>query len=187
MEGTMRRSCLLGGSLIAAMSTAAMADDKRDCLQHKVEAIRIKACSAVIQHGPRDAVAYYNRGLAYVTSGDVENAVADYSKAIAINPNYAPAYDSRGRAYASKGDYTNAIADVSKAADLVPKDVRKGKVTTPTVLKAKGPTPIPKALAPKAVSPSPRKPRSLAPASDIEPVPANLWPKWALRSLGDSQ
>ena len=182
----MRRSCLLGGSLIVAMSTAAMADDKRDCLQHKVEAVRINACSAMIQRDPHDFIAYYNRGLAYVIGGDVESAVADYSKAIAINPNYAPAYDSRGRAYASKGDYIHAIADVTRAADLVPKDVPKAKVTTSTPLKAKGPAPVPQTLAAKAVPQSPQKPKSVAAASDIEPVPANLWPKWALRSSSDN-
>ena len=185
----MRRSCLAGVILIAVtLSTATMADEKRDCLEHKNEAIRIKGCSALIERDPHDMIAYHNRGLAYVVSGDVERAVADYNKAITLNPKYAPAYDSRGRAYASKGDYTRAIADVTRAAELVPKPVPKEKITTSTSLKVKGPTPVSKVLPPKAAAQAPQKSKPVASASvnAIEPAPANLWPAWALRTLGDN-
>jgi len=103
------------------VSAAASADDKSDCLDSKDHDLRIKGCSAIIQHNPEDVVAYHNRGDAYGLKGDVDHAIADYTKAIEINPNYAPAYNGRGRAYVSKGDYVRAVDDVTKAAELTRK------------------------------------------------------------------
>ena len=45
-----------------------------------------------------DAVAYFNRGIAYQAKGERDRAIADYDKAIALNPKYANAYYNRRRA-----------------------------------------------------------------------------------------
>jgi tetratricopeptide (TPR) repeat protein len=107
-------------------SATALADKKSDCLNSKDHYLRIDACSAMIQRNPKDVVAYHNRGDAYGLMGDIDRAIADYTKAIDLNPNYAPAYYSRGRAYTRKGDYIRAVADVTKAGELTRK-VRPGK------------------------------------------------------------
>jgi tetratricopeptide (TPR) repeat protein len=91
-------------SLAALMSSAAMADDKADCLGHKDAGVRIKSCSAVIGRAPRDATVFYHRGLAHAAKDDLDQAVADYTHALELNPPYGPAYESRGRIYARKGD-----------------------------------------------------------------------------------
>jgi tetratricopeptide (TPR) repeat protein len=128
----MLRSVMAAGLVLA--SSAALADSRSDCLDNKDHDLRIKGCSAIIQHNPKDVVAYHNRGDAYGLKGDFDHAIADYTKAIEINPDYAPAYNSRGRAYTSKGDYVHAVADVTRAGELTPK-VR----SWPVVVKAAPP------------------------------------------------
>src|SRR5215468_6257301 len=124
---------------LVLVSTAALADNRTDCLDNKDHDLRIKGCSAIIQQNPKDVIAYHNRGDAYGLKGDFDHAIADFSKAIEINPNYAPAYNSRGRAYTSKGDYVHAVADVTKAGELTPKQVPPPAVINPAPAKSKDP------------------------------------------------
>jgi len=70
---------------------------------------------------PKDAEAYFNRGLAYDDKGQYDQAISDYSKAIEINPGLAEAYINRGNAYSKKGQYDKAISDYSKAIEINPK------------------------------------------------------------------
>ena len=84
--------------------TAALTADRRDCLNSKDHDLRIESCSAMIEHNPKDVVAYHNRGEAYGTKGDIDRAISDYANAIELNPNYVPAYNSRGRAYTRNGN-----------------------------------------------------------------------------------
>ena len=55
--------------------------------------------------------------------GDTDRAIADHTKAIAIDPEHANAYTNRGNAYASKGEIDRAIADFDKAIALNPEFV----------------------------------------------------------------
>src|SRR5262245_43918183 len=125
----MLRMLLTAGLVL--VSTAASADHKSDCLDGKDHNLRIKGCSAIIQHNPKDVLAYYNRGDAYGLKGEADRAISDYNKAIELNPSYAPAYTGRGRAFTSKGDYTRAVADVTKATELTTKE----SIVKPTVPK----------------------------------------------------
>jgi tetratricopeptide (TPR) repeat protein len=160
-------------SVVAAslvlVSTAALADSKIDCLDSKDHDLRIQGCSAMIQHNPKDVIAYHNRGDAYGLKGDLDRAISDYTKAIELNPNFAPAYNGRGRAYTSKGDYIHAVADVTKAGELIPK-VPKVR-PWPAVVKAAPPKAKPGALAGMAVPAKPigvEKPPSTTKAPVVE-------------------
>ena len=53
---------------------------------------------------------------------EIDNAIADYTKAIELNPNHADPYYNRGVAYRVKGDHDRAIADYTKAVALNPND-----------------------------------------------------------------
>jgi len=64
---------------------------------------------------------YFNRGIAWENKGDLNKAIADYTKAIEINPNYAKAYNNRGLAWHNKDDYDKAIADFTRAIEIEPK------------------------------------------------------------------
>jgi tetratricopeptide (TPR) repeat protein len=166
----MLRIVLAAGLVL--VSTAVLADNKSDCLDSKDHEQRIKGCSAIIQHDPKDVVAYHNRGDAYGLKGDFDHAIADYSKAIEINPNFAPAYNGRGRAYTSKGDYVHAVADVTKAGELTPKQavVQPSPVITPAPAKSK----------------DSGKPRVAEPSKTLPALknPSNgAWPAWARRTF----
>jgi tetratricopeptide (TPR) repeat protein len=66
-------------------------------------------------------VAYYNRGNAWPSKGDLDKAITDYSEAIRIDPYYYWAYVNRGLAWHSKGEFTRAIADYDEAIRIDPK------------------------------------------------------------------
>jgi tetratricopeptide (TPR) repeat protein len=64
--------------------------------------------------------AYYYRGRAWYGKGDLDKAIADFTKAIAINPEDFNAYYNRGLALANKGAFDKAIADFTKAIKINP-------------------------------------------------------------------
>jgi tetratricopeptide (TPR) repeat protein len=66
----------------------------------------------------RDARAYQGRGVAYEHAGRHDQAIADFTRAIALRPDFAAAYASRGVAYDQKGLYNRAIADYTQAIGL---------------------------------------------------------------------
>lgn len=71
--------------------------------------------------------AYINRGTAYETSGRLDLAIADYTRAIDLEPihpiprnNRGLVYVHRGMAYEASGQLDLAIADCTRAIDLNP-------------------------------------------------------------------
>lgn len=63
--------------------------------------------------------AYHNRGALYAdVTRQYDRALADFTKALAIDPAYALAYESRAIAYYHLGDYARAWADVERAQAL---------------------------------------------------------------------
>jgi tetratricopeptide (TPR) repeat protein len=173
----MRAMLPLALSLITIGTAATWADDKSDCRDGKNADLKIKGCSALIKTDAKDAIAYYNRGSAFQTKGDVDKAITDYDKAIGLKPDYAAAYDSRARAYVAKGDYTRAVADVTKAGELAPKMAVRPKAV-PSASKtekvvAKQPVPAQTtATAEKQAEPPMKAPPKAA-------TPA--WPDWVPR------
>src|SRR5262249_41880217 len=168
-DNTMLRIVLAAGLVL--VSTAVLADNKSDCLDSKDHEQRIKGCSAIIQHNPKDVIAYHNRGDAYGLKGDFDHAIADYTKAIEINPNYAPAYNGRGRAYTSKGDYVHAVADVTRASELTPKVRPWPAVVKAAPPKAKAATQVGMPVAVKAPAAEKAPMPAKAPAAEKPQVP----------------
>jgi tetratricopeptide (TPR) repeat protein len=150
-------------AIFALLSTAAIADDKSDCLNDNDRELQIKACSAIIQRDAKHAMAHYKRGVAYQFKGELDRAIADYNNAIELRPRSARAYESRGSAYASKGVYTNAVADVTKASELAARKKAGWKTAK--------------------ASPPPDTKRAAKPAGaikkSVENEASNTWPTWA--------
>ncbi|HKQ79230.1 MAG TPA: tetratricopeptide repeat protein [Blastocatellia bacterium] len=77
--------------------------------------------SEAIRLDPKYAMAYNNRGVAYVTKNEYDRAIADFSEAIRLDPNFVFAYRNRGHVYFSMKYYDWAIVDFSEAIRLDPK------------------------------------------------------------------
>lgn len=69
---------------------------------------------------PNSAEAYSKRADAYVMKNEYDQAIADYTKAIALKPD-AALYNDRGNAYSAQHLYDQAIDDYTKAIALDPK------------------------------------------------------------------
>jgi hypothetical protein len=72
--------------------------------------------SYVIEKEPERApFAYYNRGLINEGMNQLDKAISDYGKAIAINPSYSRAYNNRGIVFNRMGQPEKAMEDFNKA------------------------------------------------------------------------
>jgi tetratricopeptide (TPR) repeat protein len=79
----------------------------------------LSAINQAIALSPRAAF-YSNRGVTYKVLKNYPKAIADYTKAIAINPEYAEVYSNRGAAYLNLKEYLKAITDLNKAIAINP-------------------------------------------------------------------
>lgn len=66
------------------------------------------------------AMLWFERGKAFVQSGDYEDAVNDFTQAIESDPNFADAYYIRGRVQGRLGKHEQAVGDFTKAISLDP-------------------------------------------------------------------
>lgn len=85
---------------------------------------QIKSCTALIQSGTElkenEAIAFYNRALAYENKEDYARAIADFDEAVRLNPNDADALLYRGLDKQRMGDKAGAEADVAAAKRINP-------------------------------------------------------------------
>lgn len=77
------------------------------------------ASHTVAQTTARD---YCNRGVARQKKGDLDGALADYTRAIELNPHDAAPYNNRGLLKMAKGDLDGALADYDRALQISPRN-----------------------------------------------------------------
>jgi Tfp pilus assembly protein PilF len=53
---------------------------------------KITLLSQILEQNPTDAFARYGLAMAYLSDGQTDNALAEFSTTIEHNPNYVPAY-----------------------------------------------------------------------------------------------
>jgi tetratricopeptide (TPR) repeat protein/protein involved in polysaccharide export with SLBB domain len=70
-----------------------------------------------------DSGVWYNRGHAYLKTGEFDKAIADCTEAVRLDPEDPQSYLWRGCAHGAKGDFDRAIADYSEAIRRNPKCV----------------------------------------------------------------
>jgi len=72
----------------------------------------------------QNPIAHYDLGNALAGRGRVEEAIAQYRKALEINPDLADAHHNLGLALAGRGQVEEAIAQYRKALEINPDDVK---------------------------------------------------------------
>ena len=107
----------------------ARADPLEDCEQAQDVDRRIHGCTYRIHQFPRDATAFFNRGSAHMSKGELDRAIADYTGVIQIDPAYSPAYYRRGIAYElARAAVDHARSHGARALEAYP--ILTEKVTT---------------------------------------------------------
>jgi tetratricopeptide (TPR) repeat protein len=114
-------------SVLAAATVSAAADDRDTCGDWLQGEETVAACTRLIQRNPKDADAYFKRGLYYAvgdagTGRDYDRAIADFDQAIKLDPGRTEYYSARGDACSNKGDDDRAIADYGEVLKLKPDD-----------------------------------------------------------------
>lgn len=83
----------------------------------------VKAISelrAAIEQGEATALTYALLGVAEERTGKLDEALADFSRALGMQPQQATALEGRARVYEKRGAFDQAIADYSAAYKLQP-------------------------------------------------------------------
>ena len=113
----------LAASALAAPGLAQWQSDLEACARASLSPEqRIEACTRTLRAdgvpAPDRATAYNNLGVAWKAKGDLDQAIANYDRAIALAPRLANAYNNRGAALGAKGDLDAAIRDFDHAIEL---------------------------------------------------------------------
>ena len=100
--------------------TRAQYDNAVRQLEQKQYEQGIAALLKVTQSVPTATAPYIDLGIAYGRTGDLDKAVASFTRALDINPRHPIAYNELGLVYRKKGQFAEARASYEKAIALVP-------------------------------------------------------------------
>jgi len=107
------------------VAPGARGDSWEDCVAHDNIDHRILSCTQIIERDNREgrerrAMAFSNRGSAYAEKGEYAQAIADHTKAIALDPYDASSYDARAWAYLEWDKAELGLLDAQRAVELAP-------------------------------------------------------------------
>ena len=98
---------------------------------------------------PPDAKAFRERGIFAYRSGDLDNAIADFDRAIQLDPKFTAAYIDRGIVLYRLRKFEKAFADIAQAKRIertrTTKTGKKQRTTDPAIEMSIMPPPLPKA------------------------------------------
>jgi tetratricopeptide (TPR) repeat protein len=81
----------------------------------------VRYCSVAVSLRPDFAGARNNLAIALAEQGKLDEAIAEFHKAIALDRTYAQAHSNLGRALAEQGKWEQAMAEYNKAIKIAPK------------------------------------------------------------------
>jgi tetratricopeptide (TPR) repeat protein len=103
---------------------AASPKDTADCEQMTNPALKISACTRILQSGnpAKDAkvAAIHHRGVGYLLKQDFDRAILEFNEALKIDPATKRSLNSRGNAWKGKGELDLALADYNEAIRVDP-------------------------------------------------------------------
>src|SRR5262245_46886937 len=118
-------SLILLLSLSWGLPTPAHADDVADC-KSELPTTAIAGCTRLLKGGKLNAqgraAGHAFRARAYLRKGDVEEALADATRAVQADPKYSSGYYARAGVYSQKGGFTRALADLARIVEREPKN-----------------------------------------------------------------
>src|SRR6266446_6395984 len=85
-----------------------------------VVGILISSVIPIVAQKKQKASDYSNSALQKQENGDLDGALADYDRAIALDPRLDSAYNNRANINLQKGDYDAAISDFTSSLQLGP-------------------------------------------------------------------
>jgi len=98
-----------------------------EAVKHWREAVRIRPEQHTIQKALENLLAridaaekLFNRGNVLAGQGELDEAIACYTKSLQLRPNYAPAHNNLGNALYLKGQFEQALAHYSRAVRYAP-------------------------------------------------------------------
>jgi len=80
--------------------------------------LAIEAFSQTLALRPSAVHAWFARGFAQASRGNLDGAIADYTEALRLDPRYAAAYHNRSAAYRQQGKTELAEQDEAKYRQL---------------------------------------------------------------------
>jgi tetratricopeptide (TPR) repeat protein len=80
----------------------------------------IDAFTKAIEAGEKTEIAFLSRGVAFLKTEQIDNAIEDFSMVVSMNNNNMRAHYYRGIACMSKNDFKNAIKDFNNTIELKP-------------------------------------------------------------------
>ncbi|GBC63228.1 hypothetical protein DENIS_4222 [Desulfonema ishimotonii] len=80
----------------------------------------IEETTAALEKNPRDAEAYFRRGVAFSDNDDTDEALSDFNSALKAEPGFAEAWYYRGVVRSCMGEWEQAEADYRKSEELSP-------------------------------------------------------------------
>jgi tetratricopeptide (TPR) repeat protein len=104
----------------AALAAVAMVLGIITFQRNKVWADSLTLWTDTARKSPGLARPHLNLGLAYQSEGQLELALAEYRRALAVNPKLAPVYINMSDIYFARGDVNNCEAALKKAIELSP-------------------------------------------------------------------
>jgi len=80
----------------------------------------INAFTESIEAGGKTEIAFLSRGVSYLKTGQIDNAIRDFGTVLAMNSRNIRAYFYRGIAYLTNNNFEVSIRDFDKTIELKP-------------------------------------------------------------------
>jgi tetratricopeptide (TPR) repeat protein len=112
---------VLGYGAGALMGLVVLFWGARTWAQSRVWHDSISLWTHVLNIDPKNAIAYLDRGQAYIDAGEFNKALADFNMLEKIEPDNPKLYNNRGVIYFKRGEYDKALNEFNRSLAINPR------------------------------------------------------------------